>query len=140
MPPPTGDGIEEGDDPEFVSDTNNLITIKQMGPTLHDIRDSDMGAAITYLLLKLGGVDAEPDILDEGKKGPWTIFSTSECSDQFKAKHGNNIQLIFGGIPIEFEVTYGEIQSNKKGSSNTQSNSRAIASALQHYHAVNPLA
>eukprot|EP00962_Isochrysis_galbana_P058631 scaffold31794_cov107-Isochrysis_galbana.AAC.15 len=49
-----------------------------MGPTLYDIRDSDMGAAITYLLLELEGVDAELDILDDGKKGPWTIFSTSE--------------------------------------------------------------
>jgi len=49
MPPPTGDGFEEGEDPEFISDTNNMITIKQKGPTLHDIRDSDMGAAITYL-------------------------------------------------------------------------------------------
>eukprot|EP00962_Isochrysis_galbana_P037179 scaffold12962_cov135-Isochrysis_galbana.AAC.6 len=41
-----------------------------------------------------------------------------------------HISLIFGGIPIDFEVTYGEIQSNKKGSSSAQSNSRAIASAL----------
>jgi hypothetical protein len=29
-----------------------------------------MGAAITYLLLELEGVDTEPDILDESKKGP----------------------------------------------------------------------
>jgi len=51
-----GDG-REGDDPNFISDTNNLITIKQKGPLLRDIRDSDMGAAITYLLLDLEGVD-----------------------------------------------------------------------------------
>eukprot|EP00962_Isochrysis_galbana_P042779 scaffold16080_cov129-Isochrysis_galbana.AAC.1 len=38
--------MEEGDDPNFVSDTNNLITIKQTGPTLREIRDTDMGAAI----------------------------------------------------------------------------------------------
>eukprot|EP00962_Isochrysis_galbana_P036039 scaffold12388_cov122-Isochrysis_galbana.AAC.9 len=64
---------EEGDDPNFnfISDTNNLITIKQKGPTLREIRDTDMGAAITYLLLDLEGVDTEPDILDDGKKGPW---------------------------------------------------------------------
>jgi len=67
--------MEEGDDPNFVSDTNNLITIKQKGPTLREIRDTDMGAAITYLLLDLEGVDTEPDILDDGKKGPWTIFA-----------------------------------------------------------------
>eukprot|EP00962_Isochrysis_galbana_P033804 scaffold11375_cov123-Isochrysis_galbana.AAC.2 len=48
-PPPTGDGFEEaGGDPEFVSDTNNMITIKQKGPTLHEIRDSDMGATHVY--------------------------------------------------------------------------------------------
>eukprot|EP00962_Isochrysis_galbana_P029534 scaffold9442_cov117-Isochrysis_galbana.AAC.14 len=58
--------MEEGDDPNFVSDTNNLITIKQQkGPTLREIRDTDMGAAITYLLLDLEGVDTEPDILDD---------------------------------------------------------------------------
>jgi len=33
-------GPEEGDDPNFVSDTNNLITIKQNGPTLREIRDT----------------------------------------------------------------------------------------------------
>eukprot|EP00962_Isochrysis_galbana_P053307 scaffold24744_cov103-Isochrysis_galbana.AAC.1 len=57
---------------------------EDLGPTLHEIRDSDsdMGAAITYLLLELEGVDAEPDILDEGQKGPWTILSTSECSGE----------------------------------------------------------
>eukprot|EP00962_Isochrysis_galbana_P032903 scaffold10901_cov112-Isochrysis_galbana.AAC.1 len=44
-----------------------------------------MGAAITYLLLDLEGVDTEPDILDDGKKGPWTIFATADCAEQFKA-------------------------------------------------------
>eukprot|EP00962_Isochrysis_galbana_P027918 scaffold8788_cov108-Isochrysis_galbana.AAC.1 len=34
-----------------------------------------MGAAITYLLLDLEGVDTEPDILDDGKKGPPPIVS-----------------------------------------------------------------
>eukprot|EP00962_Isochrysis_galbana_P003864 scaffold1084_cov114-Isochrysis_galbana.AAC.4 len=73
-PPIEEEAPEEGDDPNFVSDTNNLITIKQNGPTLREIRDTDMGAAITYLLLDLDleGVDTEPDILDDGKKGPWT--------------------------------------------------------------------
>eukprot|EP00962_Isochrysis_galbana_P020920 scaffold6141_cov106-Isochrysis_galbana.AAC.1 len=47
-----------------------------------------MGAAITYLLLDLEGVDTEPDILDDGKKGPWTIFATADCAEQFKAKYG----------------------------------------------------
>eukprot|EP00962_Isochrysis_galbana_P023218 scaffold6978_cov155-Isochrysis_galbana.AAC.5 len=37
--------MEEGDDPNFISDTNNLITIKQKGPLLRDIRDSDMARA-----------------------------------------------------------------------------------------------
>eukprot|EP00962_Isochrysis_galbana_P006746 scaffold1816_cov134-Isochrysis_galbana.AAC.5 len=69
-PPPIEEvAPEEGDDPNFISDTNNLITIKQKGPTLREIRDTDMGAAITYLLLDLEGVDTEPDILDDGKKG-----------------------------------------------------------------------
>eukprot|EP00962_Isochrysis_galbana_P056328 scaffold28246_cov120-Isochrysis_galbana.AAC.2 len=75
--------MEEGDDPNFVSDTNNLITIKQKGPTLREIRDTDMGAAITYLLLDLEGVDTEPDILDDGKKGPWTIFATGKWRRAF---------------------------------------------------------
>eukprot|EP00962_Isochrysis_galbana_P040155 scaffold14521_cov121-Isochrysis_galbana.AAC.3 len=86
-PPIAEEAMEEGDDPNFVSDTNNLITIKQKGPTIREIRDTDMGAAITYLLLDLEGVDTEPDILDDGKKGPWTIFATAECAEQFKGKY-----------------------------------------------------
>eukprot|EP00962_Isochrysis_galbana_P056792 scaffold28924_cov146-Isochrysis_galbana.AAC.1 len=54
-----------------------------------------MGAAITYLLLDLEGVDTEPDILDDGKKGPWTIFATADCEAQFKAKYGDKIVLTF---------------------------------------------
>eukprot|EP00962_Isochrysis_galbana_P038910 scaffold13891_cov125-Isochrysis_galbana.AAC.2 len=53
-----------------------------------------MGAAITYLLLDLEGVDTEPDILDDGKKGPWTIFATADCEAQFKAKYGDKIVLL----------------------------------------------
>jgi hypothetical protein len=89
-----------------------------------------MGAAITYLLLDLEGVDTEPDILDDGKKGPWTIFATADCAEQFKAKYGEQIILTFSEIPIEFTFTYGEIQTKKGGSSNEQSNARALASAL----------
>eukprot|EP00962_Isochrysis_galbana_P038332 scaffold13609_cov106-Isochrysis_galbana.AAC.1 len=33
-PPIEEETMEEGDDPNFVSDTNNLITIKQKGPNL----------------------------------------------------------------------------------------------------------
>eukprot|EP00962_Isochrysis_galbana_P008474 scaffold2342_cov136-Isochrysis_galbana.AAC.1 len=71
---------------------------------LREIRDTDMGAAITYLLLDLEGVDTEPDILDDGKKGPWTIFATADCAEQFKAKYGDGEQIIltFSEIPIEF--------------------------------------
>eukprot|EP00962_Isochrysis_galbana_P049790 scaffold21269_cov119-Isochrysis_galbana.AAC.3 len=46
-----------------------------------------MGAALTYLLLELEGVDTEPDILDDGKKGPWIIFTNADCAEQFHAKH-----------------------------------------------------
>jgi len=78
-----------------------------------------MGAAITYLLLDVEGVDTEPDILDDGKKGPWTIFTNSDCSEQFKNKHGEIITVAsrsrpwFMGHPLEFTVTYGKIQTNK---------------------------
>eukprot|EP00962_Isochrysis_galbana_P036203 scaffold12470_cov119-Isochrysis_galbana.AAC.15 len=89
-----------------------------------------MGAAITYLLLDLEGVDTEPDILDDGKKGPWTIFATADCEEQFKAKYGDNIVLTFSEIPIEFTITYGEIQTKKGGSSYEQANARALARAL----------
>eukprot|EP00962_Isochrysis_galbana_P052848 scaffold24311_cov114-Isochrysis_galbana.AAC.2 len=90
-----------------------------------------MGAAITYLLLDLEGVDTEPDILDDGKKGPWTIFATADCAEQFKAKYGDKIVLTFSEIPIEFTITYyGEIQAKNGGSSNEKSNARALASAL----------
>eukprot|EP00962_Isochrysis_galbana_P011498 scaffold3223_cov115-Isochrysis_galbana.AAC.2 len=122
--------MEEGDDPNFVSDTNNLITIKQKGPTLREIRDTDMGAAITYLLLDLEGVDTEPDILDDGKKGPWTIFATADCAEQFKAKYGEQMTLTFSEIPIDFSISYEDIQAKKGGSSVEQSNARALASAL----------
>jgi len=37
-----------------------------------------MGAALTYLLLDLEGVDTEPDILDDSKKGPWTVDNLHE--------------------------------------------------------------
>eukprot|EP00962_Isochrysis_galbana_P025515 scaffold7878_cov126-Isochrysis_galbana.AAC.6 len=89
-----------------------------------------MGAAITYLLLDLEGVDTEPDILDDGKKGPWTIFATAECAEQFKSKYGEAITMTFSEIPIEFTITYGEIETKKGGPSNEQSNARALASAL----------
>eukprot|EP00962_Isochrysis_galbana_P041400 scaffold15200_cov111-Isochrysis_galbana.AAC.7 len=63
--------MEEGDDPNFFpTPTISLPSSKRKGPTLREIRDTDMGAAITYLLLDLEGVDTEPDILDDGKKGP----------------------------------------------------------------------
>eukprot|EP00962_Isochrysis_galbana_P029613 scaffold9490_cov128-Isochrysis_galbana.AAC.1 len=132
-PPPTivEETMEDGDDPNFVSDTNNLITIKQKGPTFREIRDTDMGAAITYLLLDLEGVDTDPDILDDGKKGPWTIFATAECAEQFKGKYGEAITMTFSETPIEFTITYGEIETKKGGPSNDQSNARrALASAL----------
>eukprot|EP00962_Isochrysis_galbana_P030718 scaffold9973_cov125-Isochrysis_galbana.AAC.5 len=63
-------------------------------------------------------------------KGPWTIFATADCAEQFKAKYGEQIVLTFSEIPIEFTITYGEIQAKKGGSSNEQSNARALASAL----------
>mmetsp|Transcript_24679 Transcript_24679/g.79679 ORF Transcript_24679/g.79679 Transcript_24679/m.79679 type:complete len:127 (-) Transcript_24679:840-1220(-) len=97
---------------------------------MREIRDTDMGAAITYLLLDLEGVDTEPDILDDGKKGPWTIFATAECAEQFKGKYGEAITMTFSETPIEFTITYGEIETKKGGPSNDQSNARALASAL----------
>eukprot|EP00962_Isochrysis_galbana_P043381 scaffold16499_cov121-Isochrysis_galbana.AAC.2 len=75
-----------------------------------------MGAALTYLLLELEGVDTEPDILDDGKKGPWTIFTNADCAEQFHAKHGDGIIFInFNNIPIEFTITYGELETKKGG-------------------------
>eukprot|EP00962_Isochrysis_galbana_P005113 scaffold1398_cov118-Isochrysis_galbana.AAC.1 len=88
---------------------------EQKGPTMREIRDTDMGAAITYLLLDLEGVDTEPDILDDGKKGPWTIFATAECAEQFKGKYGEAITMTFSETPIEFTITYGEIETKKGG-------------------------
>jgi len=52
--------------------------------------------------MDLEGVETEPDILDDGKKGPWTIFTNADCSEQFKNKHGENITLTFMGHPLEF--------------------------------------
>eukprot|EP00962_Isochrysis_galbana_P033751 scaffold11353_cov107-Isochrysis_galbana.AAC.1 len=88
-----------------------------------------MGAAITYLLLDLEGVDTEPDILDDGKKGPWIVFANADCAEQFKAKYGENIVLTFSENPIEFTISYGELETKKGGASNDKANVRALASA-----------
>jgi len=89
-----------------------------------------MGAALTYLLLELEGVDTEPDILDDGKKGPWTIFTNADCAEQFHAKHGDGIFINFNNIPIEFTITYGELETKKGGASNDKANVRALAMCL----------
>eukprot|EP00962_Isochrysis_galbana_P034386 scaffold11639_cov112-Isochrysis_galbana.AAC.2 len=139
-PPIVEEAPEEGDDPNFVSDTNNLITIKQNGPALREIRDTDMGAAITYLLLDLEGVDTEPDILDDGRKGPWTIFATADCEEQFKAKYGDKIVLTFSEIPIEFTITYGEIQTKKGGEATSPSLNFGVkhSKLYTHSHSLKP--
>eukprot|EP00962_Isochrysis_galbana_P021981 scaffold6513_cov125-Isochrysis_galbana.AAC.5 len=88
-PPIAEEAPEEGDDPDF-----------QKGPVLQDIRDTDMGAAISYLLLELEGVDTEPDILDDGKKGPWTIFTNADCAEQLytlNTKHGDGAAALQAG-------------------------------------------
>lgn len=113
-PPIEEEAVEEGDDPEFISDTNFIINIAQEGPEKHDIRDTDLGGAITYCLMQLEGVDTEPDILDHSKKGPWAIFVNEDC--QFKEKFGDRIQFVFNLMMVNFTISYESLAS---GVSNT---------------------
>jgi hypothetical protein len=50
--------------------------IEQEGSTKFNIRDTETGAAITFSLMGLEGVDTELDILDHSKTGPWGVFCT----------------------------------------------------------------
>jgi hypothetical protein len=95
-----------------------------------EIRDTIMGAAITYLLLKLEGVDTEPDILDESKKGPWVTFVTELCSHLFSTKYGDTISLTICDKNITFSILYEDLTPKKTGISNHKANARAMASAL----------
>jgi hypothetical protein len=104
-----------------------------VGLELFDIRDTDMGGAITYALLELEGVDTEPDINGIGKKGPWIIYATEDCAKQFEAKYEGFLEFTFKGTLIKFNVTYEAINFNDGtggSSSKAASNARAIASAL----------
>jgi hypothetical protein len=104
-PPRIPEEPTEGDDQNFASDTNTLIKICQVGLDIHDIRDTDMGGAITYALLELEGVDTELDIDDIGKKGPWIIDATEDCAKQFEAKYGGLLEFTFNGILIKFSTS-----------------------------------
>jgi hypothetical protein len=123
---------KDGEDPHFISDTNKLIKISQTGPERHDIRDTDMGGAITYALMDLEGVDTEPDINDVGKKGPWIMYATEDCATQFEAKYGNSLVFTINGLAIKFTVTYESINMNDDtgGFSTAAASKRAIASAM----------
>jgi hypothetical protein len=98
-PPPIPEGDEE-DDPNFVSDTTNKITFKQnmgLNASRIAIRDSDMVAALTYLLMNLEGVDTEPDMQDDSKYGDWHVFVTQDCAKQFENKYGKSTIITRGG-------------------------------------------
>jgi exonuclease III len=132
-PPPIVEETEEelGFDPDFISDTTHMVVIKQAGDNRGDIRDSEMAFAITQILHTLEGVNTEPDIMDDGRKGPWTIFVNEDCALQFEAAIGPHAQLQFGGITYNFTVTYSSILDiSGDSSSNQKANARAIASAF----------
>jgi hypothetical protein len=110
-PPPIPEGDEE-DDPNFVSDTTNKITFKQkVGPNASRIaiRDSDMVAAVTYLLMNLEGVDTEPDVRDDNKYGDWHVFVTLDCAKQLENKYGERTTITFpDGKIVEIAIIYSD--------------------------------
>jgi hypothetical protein len=111
---PADEAGEEEDDKNFVSTTTHAITLKQKDHPFIEIRDTViMGAAITYLLLELEGVNTEPDILDESKKGPWTSFVTEFCCNLFSLKYGESISLTICNKNITFEITYEDLTFKK---------------------------
>jgi hypothetical protein len=127
---PAVEAGEEEDDKNFVSTTTHAITLKQKDQPFVEIRDTVMGAAITYLLLELEGVDTEPDILDKSKKGPWTSFVTEFCCNLFALKYGESISLTICDKNITFVITYEDLTLKKAGISNLRANSRAMASVM----------
>jgi hypothetical protein len=127
---PADEAGEEEDDKNFVSTTTHAITLKQKDQPFIEIRDTIMGAAITYLLLELEGVDTEPDILDESKKGPWTSFVTELRCNLFSLKYGESISLTICDKNITFEITYEDLTFKKAGISNSKANACAMASVL----------
>ena len=66
-----------------------------------------------FLLSRLEGLDATPDGMDKGRKGPWIFYVDEDAHDQFKAKaaygDGDKLQTVLSGVPHEFGVTYGAL-------------------------------
>jgi hypothetical protein len=116
-----------------ITTTTHATTLKQKDQpfvTFVEIRDTVMGAAITYLLLESEGVDTEPDILDESKKGPWTSFVTEFCCNLFALKYGESISLTICDKNITFVITHEDLTLKKEGISNLRAKARAMASVM----------
>jgi hypothetical protein len=130
----TPDDNEGEEDLTFTSDTNAVINWKQVGAKNFEIRDTEMGAIFGFLLMDIEGVDTEPDMLDDGIKGPWSSFVTEDCANQFSAKYGTHKTVVYNGHALHLEFSYENVTSPKAGASsasaNNKSNERAIASAL----------
>ena len=100
-PPP-----EEEEEPE---DTPFFIQLAQLAEDKKDIKSEDVATFMKFLLSRLEGLDATPDGMDKGRKGPWIFYVDDDAHNQFKAAYGDKLKTVLSGIPHEFGVTYGEL-------------------------------
>jgi len=101
-PPP----MDEEEEPE---DTPFFIQLAQLAEDKKDIKSEDVATFMKFLLSRLEGLDATPDGMDKGRKGPWIFYVDDDAHDQFKAAYGDKLQTVLSGVPHEFGVTYGTI-------------------------------
>eukprot|EP00962_Isochrysis_galbana_P046265 scaffold18575_cov104-Isochrysis_galbana.AAC.1 len=132
QPPPTEEGPEEGDAPEFFSDTNNLITIKQAGQQRSTTSATPTWArpSLTYSWT-LKGLKPSPTYWTTAKKARGPSSPTPTARSNSKINTARTLRSRSWDIRSNFHGHLRRhIHSNKSGSSSVHANSRAILSAL----------
>lgn len=98
--------MDEEEEPE---DTPFFIQLAQLAEDKKDIKSEDVATFMKFLLSRLEGLDATPDGMDKGRKGPWIFYVDDDAHEQFKAAYGDKLQTVLSGVPHEFGVTYGTL-------------------------------
>ena len=73
------------DEEEEPEDTPFYIQLAQLAEDKKDIKSEDIATYMKFLLSKLEGLDATPDGMDKGRKGPWIFYVDDDAHEQFKA-------------------------------------------------------
>ena len=102
------------DEEEEPDDTPFFIQLAQLAEDKKDIKSEDVATYMKYLLSKLEGLDATPDGMDKGRKGPWIFYVDEDAHDQFKAAYGDKLQAALSGVSHDFAVTYGALAHSSR--------------------------